>query len=70
MSGYIDAGDRVVTDGVREATHARAARPELVGKHGTVQTNDGWGRCLVAFDDGTSATLWNAKDLTREEPAA
>jgi len=68
---YLDAGDRVVvTEGVREDTHARAARPDLVGKRGIVRSNDGWGLCHVEFNDGTFATLWNAKDLEREDEAA
>lgn len=67
ISDYLDHGDRViVTDGVLEDAHARSARPELVGKHGVIVENDGWGRCVVVFDDGTQATLWNKLDLERE----
>ena len=67
MSDYIDTGDRiVVTEGVREPTHARTALPELEGLHGEVLDNDGWGRCRVLLDDGRTVTLWNAKDLAPE----
>ena len=64
---YIDKGDRViVTEGILESAHGRSAQPKLLGKHGIVEHNDGWGRCDVLFDDGTRATLWNVKDLERE----
>lgn len=65
---YIGAGDRViVTEGIKEKAHARRPRPELVGMKGIVMENDGWGLCKVELDDGTWASLWNAKDLKRVE---
>lgn len=69
-AGYITVGDRVVvTEGVLEDEHMRKAKPELVGQHGVVEDEDGWGFCRVRLDDGSMASLWNEKDLAREEPA-
>lgn len=65
--GYIDTGDRVViTAGLAEPEHARSARPEHVGKHGVVESNDGWGRCEVLLDCGARIMAWNGKDLELE----
>jgi hypothetical protein len=66
---YIDTGDRVrLTDALRDDVHLRPAAPDLVGATGTVVSNDGWGLCRVALDDGGYAQAWNGIDLERAEP--
>ena len=71
--GHPDVGARVRVKAIEPFSAGFAGAPDkekFLGAVGIITRNNGWGRCMVRFDDGRTGTFWNGAELEALAEAA